>query len=339
MTVTIRRAYSYPATPARQRGVTLIELMVALVLGLVVSGAALALFLTNKQTYVASENMDRIQEASRTAFELMARDLREAGGNPCSNELTVKTQLGTAATYAWWSKWGAGVPNGLVGYPATTPFPDDGFGTAVMKRVTGTAAIDAWTAMPTGRIVNKKQLATADPLDVTSAPANAAVTIKANDILMACNYDQATVFQATSVTPSKIGHAASGTPGNTVGNFDVVYDVNTMIAKLHPTRWYVGYNDRTDQDGNALTSLYRTTLNNGGDATPDADEIVPGVTDMDIEYLASGSTVYTKTPASYDDVIAIKVELTYAGRDKINSENQKLTRTFTNVVALRSRTQ
>ena len=32
-----------------QRGVTLVELMVALVLGLVVSGAALALFMTNKQ--------------------------------------------------------------------------------------------------------------------------------------------------------------------------------------------------------------------------------------------------------------------------------------------------
>ena len=48
--------------PSDQRGVTLVELMVALVLGLVVSGAALALFMTNKQVYTASENLDRLQE-------------------------------------------------------------------------------------------------------------------------------------------------------------------------------------------------------------------------------------------------------------------------------------
>ena len=58
--------------PSDQRGVTLVELMVALVLGLVVSGAALALFMTNKQVYTSSENLDRVQESSRTAFELMA---------------------------------------------------------------------------------------------------------------------------------------------------------------------------------------------------------------------------------------------------------------------------
>ncbi len=331
----LHRIPSRAALPARQRGVTLVELMVALVLGLVVSGAALALFLTNRQTYVASENLDRIQEASRTAFELMSRDLREAGGNPCSNELTIKNQLG--ATTAWWSKWGNGTATGLIGYAAAEPFPDDGFGTAARKRVDGTAAIDSWSAVPTGQVVNVKQTGTAVPLDVTTAPANAAVTIATNDIVMACDYDQATVFQATSVTANKIAHAASGTPGNTVGNFDVVYDVNTMIAKLRPTRWYVGYNGRTDQYGNALTSLYRATLVQGATAAPTPAEIVPNVTDMDIEYLLPGSAAYTKTPASFDNVVAIKVQLTYVGRDRIDSESNKLDRTFTNVVALRSR--
>ena len=61
----------------RMRGFTLIELMVALVIGLIVTGAALALFLTNRQTYLASENISRVQEHARTAFELMSRNLRD----------------------------------------------------------------------------------------------------------------------------------------------------------------------------------------------------------------------------------------------------------------------
>ena len=67
----------------RMRGVTLIELMIALVIGLIVTGAALALFLTNRQTYLASESIGRVQEHARTAFELMSRDLRDAAGNAC----------------------------------------------------------------------------------------------------------------------------------------------------------------------------------------------------------------------------------------------------------------
>ena len=110
------------------RGVTLVELMVALVLGLVVSGAALALFMTHKQVYTSSENLDRIQESSRTAFELMARDLREADGNPCSSEITpVSNGLKNHTTYKWWSTWGAGATAndagaGLQGYTGTEPF-------------------------------------------------------------------------------------------------------------------------------------------------------------------------------------------------------------------------
>ncbi len=135
-----RTFVSRTGRPAHQRGVTLIELMVALVLGLVVSGAALALFMTNRQTYVASENMDRIQEASRIAFELMARDLREADGNPCSNKLVPENRLSGSTTYAWWSDWGAG----LRGYDGATAFADDGFGTAATKRVAGTPAVESW---------------------------------------------------------------------------------------------------------------------------------------------------------------------------------------------------
>ena len=90
------------------RGFTLIELMVALVLGLVISGAALAVFVTNRQTYAATESLGRIQENARTGFELMARDLRQAAGNDCGNDVTSSNVLNNPADN-WYTDWTAGI--------------------------------------------------------------------------------------------------------------------------------------------------------------------------------------------------------------------------------------
>jgi prepilin-type N-terminal cleavage/methylation domain-containing protein len=51
----------------RSAGFTLVELMVALVLGLIVTGAALAMFLTNQRVYNTTESLGRVQENVRTA--------------------------------------------------------------------------------------------------------------------------------------------------------------------------------------------------------------------------------------------------------------------------------
>ena len=59
------------------RGLTLVELMIAMMLGLLVVGSATAIFISNRQTYRATEGLGRVQENGRMAFELMARDLRD----------------------------------------------------------------------------------------------------------------------------------------------------------------------------------------------------------------------------------------------------------------------
>ena len=54
------------------QGFTLVELMVALVLGMIVSAAAIAVFMSNRQVYTTTENLGRAQETVRTAYELMS---------------------------------------------------------------------------------------------------------------------------------------------------------------------------------------------------------------------------------------------------------------------------
>ena len=74
------RFSSWPA-----RGFSLIELMIALVLGLLVTGALIQLFLANKVTYTVSDGLVRAQESARYAMTIVNRDLRMAGSQPiCS---------------------------------------------------------------------------------------------------------------------------------------------------------------------------------------------------------------------------------------------------------------
>lgn len=65
-------------------GFGLIELMISMVLGLLVLGAAIAVFQSNQRTYNANEGQNRIQEGARAAYEMMSRDIRAAGGTSCS---------------------------------------------------------------------------------------------------------------------------------------------------------------------------------------------------------------------------------------------------------------
>lgn len=70
---------------SRESGFGLIELMIAMVLGLLVLGAAIAVFQSNQRTFSANEGQNRIQEGARVAYELMSKDIRAAGGSACSN--------------------------------------------------------------------------------------------------------------------------------------------------------------------------------------------------------------------------------------------------------------
>jgi len=66
-----------------QQGLALIELMIAMTLGLLVVGALIMLFANSKETYLLNENLARLQENGRFAMHLVSRDLRWADYRGC----------------------------------------------------------------------------------------------------------------------------------------------------------------------------------------------------------------------------------------------------------------
>jgi type IV pilus assembly protein PilW len=325
-----------PYLPKSEQGFSLIELMIAIGLGILVVGATLAIFSTNKNTYVASENVGRIQENARAAFEIMGRELREAGGNPCSNSANPELQIATvvvlnSAASNWWSNW----TNPVFGY-------ENG---ALAGSAAGTDAIEVKSATGSYYTV------TANNTGANTFTVNTATNdLAANDILMVCDLNQAAIFQKTSGSGATIGYAAgAGSPGNCTTNLGRPDDIpttcsntvshqfpaNSVISRLSSAQWYLADNGR-----NGGRSLYRRTVR-AGVAT--VEEIAEGVRNMQVTYLLSGAVPTYENAATITtagrwlDVTAVRVDLTMEGTENIGTNDQRLVRNMSTVVALRSR--
>ena len=64
---------------ARQKGLSLVELMVAMVLGLLITAAVIQLFLTNRQTFNLQQGIASVQEQGRFAVDFLSKEVMGAG--------------------------------------------------------------------------------------------------------------------------------------------------------------------------------------------------------------------------------------------------------------------
>ncbi len=63
----------------KQKGFSLVELMIAATIGLLITLAISTLFITTRQSYSQNDNTAKMQEHARFALELISQDLRHAG--------------------------------------------------------------------------------------------------------------------------------------------------------------------------------------------------------------------------------------------------------------------
>ena len=131
-----------PAARGSQRGFTMVELMVALLLGLVLIGSVINVFLTSGQTLRLNQNLSRVHENARFGVEMFVREIREAGMVPCGSTLSANV-LRTGSSGAWTVPWWASTFDGLIrgfddGQDSTAI---KGFGASTADRVGGTDAL------------------------------------------------------------------------------------------------------------------------------------------------------------------------------------------------------
>jgi prepilin-type N-terminal cleavage/methylation domain-containing protein len=98
----------WPSRKTQTRGMTLVELMVAVALGSMLLAAASALWLFGYRSFVAMSNYTDLDNKSRNAVDRMSRDLRMASRvvafqkSATTKSLTVTNAMaGTQITYTW----------------------------------------------------------------------------------------------------------------------------------------------------------------------------------------------------------------------------------------------
>ncbi len=169
----------------RQSGFSMVELMVALVLGLVIIAGVISVVLANKRSYGTNEGLSQIQESARTAHELLARDIRQSGSTGCDNGQRIANALATGTQ--WWKTWYA-----VRAYDGSETDPAVAIGTAANTRVDGTDTLHLHGMEGGGFPLEIHSVATRQML-INNATAT---SLSSNDQLIVCDFDHATIFRA-----------------------------------------------------------------------------------------------------------------------------------------------
>lgn len=326
----------------RQAGLSMVELLVGLTLGLVVLAGVASVFTATGNTNRSNENMARLQESGRMAFNLISRDVRDAGLNDCGRIAQVVNVLVGAAGLPW-ANW----VGGLQGFEDGTAVPGLASGAGTGQRVGSEDAI---------RIMKGDSSTVASV--VAHNPGAATFTVNdvsafsAGDILIACDFVQASIFQVGAVNTGakQLTHPVGGAavPGNCCLGLGWItplvapagrnynYLPASSVMRMDSVVWYIGNNGRPASGGR---SLYRQILRGGALAV---EEVLEGVSGLQAEYLVDGANVYVNATAVADwtAVIAARINLTIDGialEVNAQGDQERVQRTFFNVVALRNR--
>lgn len=308
------------------RGLTLVELMVALTLGLIVTLVVVNVFLSNRGVYRVNEQLSRLQENARYALEVLARDLREAGRIPCGTvAVTNENQLSD-----WLAQWKLGIR----GYGANEAFPSNA---NAGNRAAGTdAAFVYLTTSNDVLITNSTILATSAQFEVNTTQHG----LNFGDIVMACSGKQAALFKITKITNQPNSATIDSVPFGGNGPEGINFK-NGWISRLTVRAWYIGCNSRADCTTPAGRSLYQFIQIDDGRvrSNPIPEELVEGVSDLQLKYLTRDGNSYVTADqiTDWSQVVAVRVELTFATTERVGTNQQEIARPWYSVIALRNR--
>lgn len=299
----------------QQRGLTLVELMIGLLVGMLVIGAVLYVFLGSRLTYKYNDTMGRIQENGRVAIEMIGQDVRMAGFIGCRRlaaYLPPPSATGSiSAESIYFSDDFTNAIKTNLGLSELN-LADKGFvfSHEIDDQVEGTdslAVLAGSTEVPLAELMADGAAAIVTSETVPAGPA----------IVSDCRFDRLSLSDtAPSGVPASAEAFLVSTEGKTIAHagyaFQRAYDTDASITPISAVSYSIRETGRTDSDGNAVRSLFR----NG-------DELIEGARDLCVRYgVAENSSneavaeyVEADDVGDWKQVIAIRIELLLASVD------------------------
>ena len=338
---------------AHVRGFSLVELMIALLLGSLITTGIVQMFAGNQRNYQMLTGQARMQESGRFALDFMTHPVRMAGYGGCFSEegearnilngaeppfeynmlKSIEAFEATSTTPATWSPVLAALPGGANGIDPALISP----GTDVL--VVRAGSIDYLQVV-------QSQAAGAGDL-ITEIPADAAL-YAVGEILYVSDCDKASLFQVTNSVEGGgrffIQHSAGGgvAPGNATvditGN-GTVFDTDSEVYRIETTVFFVAPGAGLNNVGDVPLSLWQKV----GVAAP--VELVDGVEDLQIIFGVDTDgddavNRYQTFQAVMDptDIITVRLQVTVNSVDSVSDQGDGiLRRTFAKTIAIRNR--
>lgn len=293
-----------------QRGLSLIELMIAMLIGLVLLLGATQIFGAASSAYRLAKGVARLQEGGRFATDYLSRDIRLAGHMGCASDQIIVRRDGSEDLLAAHTTFGAAAVPALQfnyaiqGYEASGTGPGTSATLLETPQVGGTytPALPSELQTALSNRVAGSDILVLRYLDGQGVPLSAAVNSAAPALALTATSadwsllqggldnpglfgitgcDDAVVFQASAVSP-----AASVTVGATplnaaLGNVNFKFPQGAMLYRAESEVYYVGLNE------DSRPSLYRvrfTAAPGAAAVTAQKEELVEGVESMQLLY-------------------------------------------------------
>jgi type IV pilus assembly protein PilW len=315
----------------RMHGLSLIELLIAMVLGLTLAAGVIQVYVGNSTTERNQEARGRMQENGRFGLNFLAQEIRMAGFLGCLGGIdpaSVNSTLNAppasfqpAFGIQGWEAQGTapGVINNSV---ANVPVEGTGSGEwvtlggpviPVLNAIPNSDILRTWSVGGAAGVINSITPAASTQINITP------LTIATGDILLLSDCLQADWVQACQI--ADIGPGVSQTitlsstcaPGN-IANSPITSIVGGEVSRLEGTILFVG------KRGNLATNppaLFRARL--GNNALPAAaEELIEGVESMQLLYGVNVDSDSRNTVDAYlradqvtdwSDVITVRVSL------------------------------
>jgi len=317
----------------RQRGMTLIELMVASGLSLLLMLGVGTIFQANRVTYNLQKGLSDVQENARVALAVMASDIRGAGYVGCSStdtELIHNLLDGSAGTAEEMYFWDFGnmvsgseaIPNGALN-PALP-------GMAINGVVRPNNDVHAVSDVLTLRIIEQGNAHITAHASTQTQMSNQMIVSEMNgleegNVVVASNCERSLVFQITNDPSGGTVEFDTSTsrPGNmSTANVQAVSLINGDIGVLKTRTYFIR------QGASGEPALWRIENSNTG--WPVAQELVEGIESLQVSYGIDHDGALTRGAGSGNSEHVIDQ---YYTADQISSTNSQVN--WTNVVTVR----
>jgi len=315
----------------KQAGYSIIELMIASVIGLVVLSGAVTIFTSNKASQALSTGMSQVQENGRVALDIIANGIRLAGYQGCTNGIQEPKVLATVAppinliNEALWASRFDGVswsPARLGELANIGNMPLAETDVIYVKHGSGRATI-LNTSMANSNINPITLARNPDQLDV-------------GDLVMISDCIGADIFRTTLVSAGNTNVSVGfNAVANSQANLSRAYTITGVngnpaldpmrVMRFESNAYFVADSGRDDSNGNDIRSLFvlDTTVAPITDAIP--TELVEGVESLQVLYgerMPNGSLRYLQADdaqLNMAQVASVQVGLLIRSIDSVTS--------------------